>query len=280
MIDLCVHDTVQVIWPNTTWPYVTQQIKKKFHDEQGKTLFINAVEDIFFFDIRGFNKKFSAAAKIFQSHDSWIGVSHQHKQFLSDTKRDWSYFEKDIHRCKCLITLSQYMKDYWLDKFPDLNVVNLLHPVPIRQHMFDLDKFVSNGVIRCVGIWGRDYTIWDQLETMYDKQSSRDNYLPREQFDLTFVNTVQFLDVQDASANNAVIESIQRNTPILVRRHPAVIEYLGDNYPLYFESLEQANNLINNIDNIIAAHKYLQQMNKQHIQIETFLHNFSELATV
>ena len=275
--DLCVHDAVQMKWPDTTWPYVTEQIKTKFHTSQGKTLFINAVEDIFFFDVRGFNKKFSPAPEIFQSYDSWVGVSHQHRQFLSDEKHDWSYFEQSMHRCKCLITLSQYMKEYWLDKFPDLNVVNLLHPVPKRQHVFDLDKFRNNKVIRCIGTWGRDYKIWNQLETIYDKQSSRDNYLPREQFDLTFVDTINFLDVQDASANNAVIECIQRNTPILVRKHPAVIEYLGDDYPLYFESLEHANMLINNIDHIIAAHKYLQQMNKHHIQIETFLHDFSEI---
>ncbi|MFN8643026.1 MAG: hypothetical protein U0802_15745 [Candidatus Binatia bacterium] len=53
-----------------------------------------------------------------------------------------------------------------------------------------------------------------------------------------------FLDLLDASANNSVIECLARDTPLLVNRHPAVVEYLGPDYPLYFDDLAHAARLL------------------------------------
>lgn len=47
----------------------------------------------------------------------------------------------------------------------------------------------------------------------------------------------------NSSANNTILECIARNTPIIVRTNPAIVEYLGENYPLYFESLNDLNKL-------------------------------------
>lgn len=299
---LNLHKDIQVSWPDTGWSYVTDQLVSKFHDPQAETLFVNAVEDLFFFEARGYNKNFSPTPETFQSFDNWVGISHQHRMFLNDAPyidhpmyglkskqltneliwnkkdREWSYFKNSMNRCKCLITLSQYMKDHWKSIFPELNIVNLYHPVAKTQHVFNLEKFKSNKHVRCLGTWGRNYTVWDELKTDYSKSSSRDNYLSHDEYHLMFTDTVIFLDVEDASANNAVVECIQRNTPILTRNHPAIIEYLGADYPLYFDTLEQASSLLSNIDNVIQAHRYLQQMDKQHIQIETFLHNLSNIS--
>jgi hypothetical protein len=299
---LNIHPAIQAIWPDTAWGHVTDQLVSKFHDPQAKTLFINAIEDLFFFQAKGYNKNFSPTPEIFQSFDSWVGVSHQHRMFLNDKPyidhvmfgegsykvtgervwgvkgaREWSYFQKSMDKCKCLITLSQYMESHWKKRFPELNVINLYHPVAKRQHVFNLEKFKRNRHVRCLGTWGRDYTVWDELKTDYSKSSSRDNYLSHDEYHLMFTDTVIFLDVEDASANNAVVECIQRNTPILTRQHPAVVEYLGTDYPLYFDNLEHASSLLSNIDNITQAYMYLQHMDKQHIQIETFIHNFSNI---
>ena len=83
-----------------------------------------------------------------------------------------------------------------------------------------------------------------------------------------------FIDVQDASAMNGVIECMQRNTPLLVCKHPAIIEYLGEKYPFYFESLEEANRKANDISLIYETHLYLKNMNKKKIQVDTFYNDF------
>ncbi len=60
------------------------------------------------------------------------------------------------------------------------------------------------------------------------------------------------------------------NIPILIRRTPAATEYLGKNYPLFFDSLDEASSLIE--DEIINnAHIYLQKINKRPFMIENFV---------
>jgi hypothetical protein len=61
----------------------------------------------------------------------------------------------------------------------------------------------------------------------------------------------------DSSANNAIIESIARATPVLTNPLPAITEYLGSDYPLYFESLEEAAKKASDLGLIKEAHQYL-----------------------
>ena len=81
---------------------------------------------------------------------------------------------------------------------------------------------------------------------------------------------VVFLDLYDSSANNAIIESIARNTPILVNKIKPVVEYLGKDYPLYFENLDHAAQLLDDKENIYNAHAYLKAMDKEWIRGSCF----------
>ncbi len=66
-----------------------------------------------------------------------------------------------------------------------------------------------------------------------------------------------FVDLYAASANNAVGECLARATPILVNPLPAVREYLGDDYPLYFSSRTEAAGKAEDPALVVAAHEYL-----------------------
>ena len=59
-----------------------------------------------------------------------------------------------------------------------------------------------------------------------------------EEYDDLLSKNIIFIDLYDASANTVVVECIARKTPLLVTRLDAVIEYLGKDYPLYFDNLE------------------------------------------
>lgn len=72
---------------------------------------------------------------------------------------------------------------------------------------------------------------------------------------------IVFLDFIESSANNAIIECIARSTPMIIKRHPAVIEYLGENYPLYFDELNECKKLMT-LENLKEANQYLKNMNK------------------
>lgn len=109
--------------------------------------------------------------------------------------------------------------------------------------------------------------------------------LDNDEYDALLSENIVFINLVDASAINTVIECIIRNTPILVNRHPAVVELLGENYPLYYGNLDGKNshyfemntqvvNLLVNTKNIKKAHKYLTKMDKSRFQIHSFVNDF------
>ena len=101
-------------------------------------------------------------------------------------------------------------------------------------------------------------------------------HLENKEFDNYMTTTIGFLNLIDTSANNGVTDCISRNIPLLVNCHPAVVQYIGDDYPLYYNSLETANKKINNIELIKEAYIYLKNMNKSRLNIHTFIKEFEE----
>lgn len=89
-------------------------------------------------------------------------------------------------------------------------------------------------------------------------------------YDLLLSENLVFVNLVDASACNTIIECIVRNTPIIINRLPAVIEYLGVNYPLYYENLSQVPELITD-EKIQCAYEYLSQLDKSALDITFFI---------
>ena len=95
-----------------------------------------------------------------------------------------------------------------------------------------------------------------------------------KEFDKYMTTTCGFLDLLDTSANNGVTDFISRNIPLLINCHPAVVEYLGDDYPFYYNSVETANKKINDFALIEETHNYLKNMDKSRLDIHTFIKEF------
>jgi hypothetical protein len=89
------------------------------------------------------------------------------------------------------------------------------------------------------------------------------------EYDSLLSASVVTLKLIDASAVNTLIECIVRNTPVLVNSHPAVVELLGKDYPLYL------NNFGNDLsaERIRAATEYLKTLPKRQFWIESFIEN-------
>jgi polysaccharide pyruvyl transferase WcaK-like protein len=98
---------------------------------------------------------------------------------------------------------------------------------------------------------------------------------PNEKFDQLLTENVVFINLVDASAVNTVLESIMRNTPICVNKLPAIVEYLGKDYPLYYESYEEASAKLSNLKVIKQTHDYLQSLDKRKFTIENFMKDFT-----
>jgi hypothetical protein len=90
-----------------------------------------------------------------------------------------------------------------------------------------------------------------------------------EEYDDYLTKNIVFIDLFDSAANNTVLECIVRNTPIILNRTPGVLEYLGANYPLFFDSLDQVQSLLS-VDKLTAAHNYLKNMDKHTFTLDYF----------
>ena len=98
-----------------------------------------------------------------------------------------------------------------------------------------------------------------------------------DEYDALLCKNLVFIDLFDAAANNTVLECIVRNTPIIVNRSEGVIDYLGDEYPLYFDSLDDVQGLINT-QKILQAHEYLKNMDKSKFILESFLKDLYKIV--
>ena len=103
-------------------------------------------------------------------------------------------------------------------------------------------------------------------------------YKDDREYDYLLSRNIVFIDLYDSSANNVIVECIARNTPLAVNRHPAVIEYLGESYPLYFDTVEEASRLIEDKQRVEAAHDYLRDQNKikERLTIASFIQEFTD----
>jgi hypothetical protein len=110
-------------------------------------------------------------------------------------------------------------------------------------------------------------------------------FLDNEKYDTLITENIVYINLVDASAVNTMIECIVRSTPIIVNKHPAVVELLGEKYPLYLLSKSTDYNSINielnnflQTDKIIRkSHLYLKRLKLKPFNISTFINQFAKI---
>jgi hypothetical protein len=90
-----------------------------------------------------------------------------------------------------------------------------------------------------------------------DEDVIRMSFVPNREYDALLSENIVFLHLYDASATNTVLECIARATPLLVNPLPSITEYLGKEYPLYYNTYEEAIQKAMDIQLILATHDYL-----------------------
>jgi len=198
-------------------------------------------------------------------------------------------------------TLCNYHKEYLYNKCPEFNnkLMSINHPIEINgsEKCFEFSLFCQNKQILHIGWWLRNFktfidfkqpkefhkTIlvksdfeneWNKISTEYKLDNiTIIKELSNSEYEKIFTNSCLFIDLEDSCANNTILECIKFNTPIIVNKIPAVVEYLGENYPLYIKNpddlklLNSPTYLLSQIEN---ANKYLTNMDKKHVSLEAF----------
>ncbi len=97
------------------------------------------------------------------------------------------------------------------------------------------------------------------------------DYVAPAPYDALFSQNVVLCEYYTLSASNTIVECIMRGTPILINPLPPAVEYLGESYPLYFTSYEEAAAKMANPQLVLAAHEHLKAMDTSFLSPENFL---------
>ena len=124
--------------------------------------------------------------------------------------------------------------------------------IRLVPHVFErADDYLRN-------LLERELTLEGPLEARFADNTREVQHLTDAEYDQLLAENLAFIRLYDASANNTVVECIARATPLLVNPLPAVVEYLGPNYPFYFKSLAEAADKAMDLGLIERTHEYLR----------------------
>lgn len=101
------------------------------------------------------------------------------------------------------------------------------------------------------------------------------DYVSNQEYDELLSRNIVFVDFEDTSCNNIIVECIVRNTPVFAPRIDPVVEYLGEDYPLLFENREDAESKLD-ATWIARGYEYLRTIDKRRFSINACLRTMVE----
>lgn len=228
-------------------------------------------------------------------------------------------FLKSLRRCKGLFFLTKTECDKWKCALNKLGFNHIkcdygFHPIQNHQYRFSWNSFLKNEDKRIIqtGYWLRiPYSIfklnvpcefkktivpYDDRQKWYlklfgktdgvwvDKQERNSvdkvNHLNYENYLDMLTKNILYMELCEISANNTVLDAILMNTPLIVNKLDGVVEYLGENYPLYYENRNQVCEILSDKSKLLDSHEYLKNMDKTKFSKKSFLNSFYKFASV
>jgi hypothetical protein len=213
-------------------------------------------------------------------------------------------WRRSREHCVGLFVLAPSMAE-WARDLSGVPVTALWHPTEFAQPSFSMDRYVASGreVVQ-VGWWlrrlasihflpvevarkrlvvphGDDHVkrFLASLESerraagappVSDWDAQIVPRLPDGEYDELLSRSVVFEHFYDVGACNAVLECMARSTPVLLNRLPALEDYLGARYPLFYRDLEEAGDFARDDERVAAAHEYLRGLDMGHLRAERF----------
>lgn len=274
------------------WAYALDCMRE-LHSDHG-TKVISFIEKKFVF-----GSEVGEARNGFQQiHEPWIGFVHCPLVIPTWFNHDYSpeqffrqeHFQQAMRYCVGLYSLSTPLATWLREQFsgPVDVVLHPTEPVPRTFSASSWRKRSKRKVIQ-LGFWLRRLNaIWNlPLPRNYIKtivgvnQPWQKNmlYLEREilgeshddgdvmwhgllsndAYDELLTSAIVFVDFYDTSANNAIVECIARGIPVVCPPNQAVVDYLGAEYPLYFQSYPHAVELCTDDVMVERAHTYMME---------------------
>jgi len=91
-----------------------------------------------------------------------------------------------------------------------------------------------------------------------------------------FNNKIIFLNLYSSTANNVIMECIKANNPIIINRLEPIEEYLGKEYPLFYDNLTDVSTILENDELILKAFNYLKNMDKSKFSMQMMIDSINK----
>jgi hypothetical protein len=287
----------------TGWDRVEAAVEAALASPRADTLFVGAVEQALLVSREPLRCP-------------WIGISHQipalapgaeeiYGRKVANLDSVWDLLVASLPACRGLFTLSDSMRRRLGARLQGrVPLETLRHPTELDVRPFRFELYAADPDRRLIqlGHWGRLMRTIYEFEApshvklwlpglAFDAERLRKfvgdladpasgvRVPPRvddEEYDRFLERSLCLVPLFDSSANTALLECVARATPVLVNPLPAVVEYLGARYPLYFESLEEASQAAEDRERVRKAHLYLRRLPKDHLSLAYFVRRMAE----
>ena len=241
--------------------------------------------------------------KLYRNNE-WIGFSHhsltdENIHLRLNKIIQMKIFSEAFKNLKGLFVLTNYQKKMLssFQFFKNIPISVIRHPISFDFKKYNLDSMnyssqlapIPSGNLVSVDGHQREYNVFSKIRTNYKKilLSSLHNKISesdakllsrnrvwrvtkrysQSEYEEIITNNVHFVELNSPTASNYLLECISSNSPIFVNREPCIEEYLGKDYPLFYND---ENDVDFSEENILKGIKYLQHTNFKSLDVKTF----------
>jgi len=228
--------------------------------------------------------------------EDWVGILHVpfdappwfHPEICPESFMATPLWQASRPHCRGILTLCADLEADLRAFLPGIPTLAVHFPTDTDVHTFDISAYLARPRVVQVGDWLRKLQAIHRLrapghERVILMKGQTESYLQREiglfgdrrdpaviartmvpndEYDQILSSSVVLCLMYATAANNVVVECIARATPILINPLPAVVEYLGPDYPLFARDEAEADLLLRNPNLVHAAHLYLLERRK------------------
>jgi hypothetical protein len=191
------------------------------------------------------------------------------------------------------------------NKAHNIKIYSLKHPIQEIKNKFNLSNFIKNKDYKIIQL-GKQYRrvsdiymiktqykkIWlsgfknindcfkilnKELRFLNTKPNNKvECYYTKtlEEYDNMLLNNIIIIPLWNATANNSLLECLESNIPAFISRLPSTEEYLGKDYPMFYNHVSDIEPIINNKQQLHKkykkTYKYLLKFDKSKIRHKYF----------
>lgn len=283
---------------------VIDKLKIEMDNSDSSTMFLPSVEE------------YLCENADFQITKQWIGIIHEipdnFDQFYVPDLRSLcsTKYIDELKLCKGLFTLTKcqanFLQENWPKEVPLIPIHTLTYPyIPpaVQQESNIVQLWTEHSPVRLVliGSFARDFNLFFEMKVpknvqkvllLGNKESSNaakkapDNVIlcermSEEEYEKMLQTSIVFLSLlYDGAANTIVLECIARNVPIVCPSWSSCVEYLGEEYPLFYNPQNKETNFEQLItkENVQNAIEYLKNMDKSKFSVDHFVSTIKSSA--